>query len=61
MWPDKSKFEGIYIAGKKNGKGKFWWADGSMYEGDFIDNNIEGHGINTLRLNSFTASCNRRI
>jgi hypothetical protein len=30
---------------KKHGKGLFTWADGSRYEGDFHDNNIEGHGV----------------
>lgn len=31
--------------GKKQGRGKFLWADGSSYEGEFNDNNIEGTGI----------------
>lgn len=27
--------------GKKHGKGKFNWADGSTYEGDFFNNNVK--------------------
>ena len=29
----------------KHGKGKFQWSDGSKYDGEFIDNNIEGAGV----------------
>ena len=32
---------------KKSGQGKFKWADGSTYEGQFEDNNINGKGIYT--------------
>ena len=28
----------------KNGLGKFFWQDGSSYDGEFIDNEIEGYG-----------------
>jgi len=28
--------------GKKHGEGKFSWADGSKYHGEFNENNIEG-------------------
>jgi hypothetical protein len=30
-------FIGMFYKGKKNGKGRFQWEDGSYYEGDFID------------------------
>ena len=36
---------GEYFEGKKHGQGKFQWADGSTYDGQFIDNNIHGCGI----------------
>ena len=36
-------YEGQYVEGKKVGKGKFTWPDGSTYEGDFNDA-IEGFG-----------------
>ena len=29
--------------GKKNGKGKFYWSDSSMYSGNFYNNNIHGN------------------
>jgi len=32
------------VEGKKHGHGKFMWADRSTYEGQFIENNIEGSG-----------------
>jgi hypothetical protein len=32
------------VEGKKHGHGKFTWADGSTYEGQFVDNNIDGDG-----------------
>lgn len=45
-------YEGEYHLGKKEGKGKLSWADGSMYNGEFKNNNIEGIGCvtcNTLQ------------
>lgn len=32
------------MKGMKDGRGRFLWADGSRYEGEFVDNNIEGQG-----------------
>lgn len=37
-------YEGSYECGMKNGKGKFSWADGACYEGDFRDNVLDGSG-----------------
>ena len=37
-------YEGDYLDGMKNGKGKFIWADKSTYEGEFNNNNIHGFG-----------------
>lgn len=31
--------------GRKEGHGKYLWADGSVYEGEWIDNRISGNGI----------------
>lgn len=31
--------------GKKEGQGKYIWADGSIYEGEWLDNRINGSGI----------------
>lgn len=31
--------------GMKHGKGIFKWNDGSIYDGEFLNNNIEGYGI----------------
>ena len=38
----------VNAAGKMHGKGKLTWADGDVYEGDFVDDKRTGHG--TLRL-----------
>ncbi len=52
-WPDKSKYEGQYLEGKKHGKGVFSWPDGSSYEGQFKNNNIEGYGKKLLEEKAF--------
>lgn len=41
---DRSKYCGEYFEGKKHGKGKYEWADGSYYDGDWKDNKINGFG-----------------
>ena len=33
-----------FFKGKKNGKGRFTWEDGSYYEGDFVDGHFNGLG-----------------
>jgi len=43
-WPDGAKYEGRYCDGKKHGKGKLTFADGSYYEGEFVGNEICGRG-----------------
>eukprot|EP00350_Pseudokeronopsis_sp_OXSARD2_P007106 CAMPEP_0170548592 /NCGR_PEP_ID=MMETSP0211-20121228/6870_1 /TAXON_ID=311385 /ORGANISM="Pseudokeronopsis sp., Strain OXSARD2" /LENGTH=194 /DNA_ID=CAMNT_0010854203 /DNA_START=510 /DNA_END=1090 /DNA_ORIENTATION=- len=35
---------GNFFKGKKNGKGRFQWNDGSYYEGDFVDGHFQGFG-----------------
>ena len=37
-WADGSTFEGTYKNGLKNGPGHYKWADGSEYNGDWVDN-----------------------
>ena len=34
----------MYKRGKKHGEGRFVWADESIYNGNFFDNNIHGFG-----------------
>jgi hypothetical protein len=34
-WPDVAIYEGAYSNGKKNGRGKLTFADGSLYDGEF--------------------------
>lgn len=33
------------MKGKRNGRGTFWWADGSWYEGQFRDGVQSGYGV----------------
>lgn len=40
-----SKYEGDFVDSKKNGRGRYEWADGSYYEGTFFDGVFEGHGV----------------
>lgn len=42
---NKGSYEGNYEKGCKHGKGKFTWADGSFYEGEFVKGVFEGHGV----------------
>lgn len=34
----------MYLEGKKQGKGKYEWPDGSYFDGDWDDNKITGFG-----------------
>jgi len=43
-YPSGSYYIGQVADGKKNGKGKYVWADGSVYEGDFKDDKVNGKG-----------------
>ena len=38
-WDDggRTKYVGSFYKGKKQGHGRFEWADGSYYDGDFMD------------------------
>ena len=40
----EAKYVGTFYKGKKNGKGRFEWEDGSYYEGDFVDGHFMGQG-----------------
>ena len=40
----KTRYIGIFYKGKKSGKGRFEWEDGSFYEGDFVDGYFQGYG-----------------
>jgi hypothetical protein len=41
---DGSIYEGDYDEGKKKGRGKLKFPNGSYYEGEFLDNQIHGFG-----------------
>ena len=38
-------YEGSYVRGLKEGHGKYTWADGTTYEGEWINNQVNGYGI----------------
>lgn len=45
-YPNKFfRYEGEWSKGKKHGHGKLVMADGSFYEGQFMDGEIQGHGF----------------
>lgn len=52
---DNSSYKGDYYEGKKQGRGKYIWPDGSYFEGDWYDNRISGYVNNILyfRVNIF--------
>ncbi|KAM9305608.1 alsin [Gastrophryne carolinensis] len=57
--PNKSlkktdRYLGHWKDGKMCGQGKFWYANGEIYEGCFQDNNRHGHGL--LRSGKLTSS-----
>ena len=41
----KQKYEGQVVNGKKEGKGKYIYDNGSIYEGDFKNDKREGNGV----------------
>lgn len=47
MWQNKltkEKYEGNFLNGEKDGKGKYTFQDGSIYEGNFKNDVPEGEG-----------------
>ncbi|TAH17754.1 MAG: hypothetical protein EAZ08_13065 [Cytophagales bacterium] len=42
------KYKGSYKAGKKEGRGSFFWDDGSKYTGEWHDDMMEGYGVLSL-------------
>ena len=46
-WLDKSSFEGVYYEDSK-AFGKYKWADGTTYEGEIDNLNLNGYGIMTF-------------
>ena len=39
------RYEGEYLAGKKNGYGVFTWPDGARYEGQWLAGFPNGYGV----------------
>lgn len=37
-WPDGSKYEGYFIEGRREGRGRFTSSDGDIYEGEWKNN-----------------------
>ncbi len=44
-----SRYEGCMLYDKRNGKGSFYFADGGVYTGNWINNKMEGYGILYLK------------
>ncbi|TNV86548.1 hypothetical protein FGO68_gene17393 [Halteria grandinella] len=45
IWPDGSKYVGLWLQGKASGFGRFILADGDAYEGSWLDGKAHGTGI----------------
>lgn len=41
---DGDLFEGYFLNGKKNGRGKYTWANGNVYDGNWVDGKCTGKG-----------------
>lgn len=41
------RFQGHFVHGEKNGKGKFFFFDGSTLEGMYVDDALQGQGVYT--------------
>nr|XP_020466898.1 histone-lysine N-methyltransferase SETD7 isoform X3 [Monopterus albus] len=46
-YSSSDRFEGHFINGEKNGKGKFFFFDGSTLEGFYVDDALQGQGLYT--------------
>ncbi|KAG7517280.1 histone-lysine N-methyltransferase SETD7 isoform X1 [Solea senegalensis] len=46
-YSSSDRFEGNFIHGEKNGKGKFFFFDGSTLEGFYVDDALQGQGVYT--------------
>ncbi len=42
LWPDGSKYEGLWKKDKANGKGRMTHANGDVYEGEWKDDKANG-------------------
>ncbi|CAL8358696.1 unnamed protein product [Merluccius merluccius] len=47
IYSSSDRFEGHFIHGEKNGKGKFFFFDGSTLEGFYVDDALQGPGTYT--------------
>ncbi|XP_062332197.1 histone-lysine N-methyltransferase SETD7 isoform X1 [Osmerus eperlanus] len=46
-YSSSDRFEGHFVHGEKNGKGKFFFFDGSTLEGYYVDDALQGQGVYT--------------
>ncbi|XP_053538176.1 histone-lysine N-methyltransferase SETD7 isoform X3 [Ictalurus punctatus] len=46
-YSSSDRFEGHFFHGEKNGKGKFFFFDGSTLDGSYVDDVLQGQGVYT--------------
>ncbi|KAJ8262391.1 hypothetical protein GJAV_G00165910 [Gymnothorax javanicus] len=46
-YSSSDRFEGMFVHGEKNGRGKFFFFDGSSLEGFYVDDALQGQGVYT--------------
>jgi len=47
VYPGDGVYEGEYVDGRKQGRGKFWYVSGSVYEGSWMNDEKHGKGKET--------------
>lgn len=45
VWPDGSRYEGMWENNRANGKGILYHADGDVYEGMWLNDKAHGQGV----------------
>lgn len=53
IWPEVLKYERDFFEGNTHGKGKFYCANGSWYNGDFSNHEIQGSGTFVNKMESY--------
>ena len=47
VWPDGTIYEGYWLNGRANGKGRIIHADGVWYNGNWLNDKANGQGVYT--------------
>ncbi|XP_043917565.1 histone-lysine N-methyltransferase SETD7 [Protopterus annectens] len=56
-YSSSDRFEGNFVHGEKNGRGKFFFFDGSTLEGYYVDDALQGQGVYTYEDGGILTGC----